>query len=265
MDTVANAAAAQVALAHPAKGPNLTLTQREASDFAAVIRAATLIANGRAQRVLAGVSCEISVIMHAVLGRYGALTKATTGRPFDLNRDGFVPAEGATMFVLESRESAARRDAPVRAHLTGWGRANDPTAPSNDWGEGVEVLSIALQASLARFGIAARDIDRVISGASGSKRGDALEAHVLRSFFGDDLPPLVAPKALVGECGGGYLASVPWAASSNVFPPALATQSMDPSLGVSSAGGCELPPSKRALATAFAAGGSAFWMVLENA
>ena len=80
-------------------------------------------------------------------------------------------------------------------------------------------------------------------------------------MFGADLPALVAPKALVGECGPGYLAAVLWALEERApLPHALGTQTPDPDLGIRCAD--EWPSSEFTLATAFASGGAAAWVVI---
>ncbi|MFT5689485.1 MAG: 3-oxoacyl-[acyl-carrier-protein] synthase II, partial [Planctomycetota bacterium] len=117
METIANSPAAKMAMAHGLKGPNLTLTQRETSDVAAIARGASLIASGRVERVVAGVTGEVSEALHAVLGGFGALTSRDRGRPLDARRDGVIAAEGATIFVLESAQLCEARGARVRARL----------------------------------------------------------------------------------------------------------------------------------------------------
>jgi 3-oxoacyl-[acyl-carrier-protein] synthase II len=60
---------------------------------------------------------------------------ATSSRPFDRGRDGFVIAEGACVLVLESFEHAAARECRVYAELVGYGTTMDGhhmTAPHPD-------------------------------------------------------------------------------------------------------------------------------------
>ncbi|MEX1025741.1 MAG: beta-ketoacyl synthase N-terminal-like domain-containing protein [Planctomycetota bacterium] len=259
METVANAPAGQVALDQRARGPNLTLTQREASDVAALARGAALIESGRAERVLAGTVAEMSSILHVILGRFGALTRESRARPFDLRRDGFIAAEGATVFVLESADVARARGAVVRARIAGWARANDPSASATDWGVGADGLAAALS---GRIDLAS--IERVVSGAAGARRGDALEAQVLLKAFRGAVPPVIAPKAIVGEYGSGFLASALHFATSDVVPKPLATAVPDPALGLVAMGGVTLAPARRTLVTSLASGGPAAWVALAR-
>ena len=93
-DCVANAPAAQVAIRVGARGPNVTITQREAGPCLALARAAALVESGRVPCMLAGSFDEITPLMHQVLDRFRAVANPEA-RPFDSRRNGFVPGEGA--------------------------------------------------------------------------------------------------------------------------------------------------------------------------
>ena len=263
METVANAPAGQVALEHCIEGPNLTLTQREASDLSSVVRGAAMVATGRADHVLAGGVGEMSPILHAILSRFGALTGERNSQPFGKERDGMVPAEGSTIFVLESEGSALARGATIHARLKAWGRGNDPSASATDWGTGVAGLAEALRSALDRFEVAPETVERVVSGASGTTRGDALEARVLQATFGSELPQVLTPKAISGEYGGSFLASSLWASRTDVIPGGPAQDMADPDLGLVAATG-NLKPARRSLITSLASGGPAAWLVLDR-
>jgi len=266
-ESVANAAAAQVGIACRARGPNLTIAQREAGALLAVGRGAAEVAAGRVRRALVGAVEEMTPLLHAVLDRFGALARANgdgeeRARPLDRRRNGYLAAEGATVLVLEREEDAARRGARPLARVAGWGSAFDPSAPPHGWGEGEVGLARALGRSLGRAGVAVSEIERIVSGASGARGGDRLEARTLRAAWGEaPLPPLAAPKAVTGEHGGGFLAAaVLAAAGAPVAAPAGFAP--DPALGVSPANGAPLPAPGLTLVTSLAAGGAAAWLVL---
>jgi 3-oxoacyl-[acyl-carrier-protein] synthase II len=264
-ETVANAPAGQVALDLGARGANGTVSQREASGLLAVAQGAAWISAGRAERVLVGAVDELCPVLFAVLARFGALAPEGRARPFDARGNGSTAAEGATVLVLEDEELAQARGAQPKARLEAWARANDPSASPTDWGNGSARLGATLAAALARSGCDPQGIARVLSGASGARRGDALEAGVLRELFGSATPPLLAPKALVGEYGGGFLAASLWGLATRASPAALATERPDPQLGMSSLGGAALPPAERVLVSSLAVGGAAAWLVWGQA
>jgi 3-oxoacyl-(acyl-carrier-protein) synthase len=299
-ESVANAPAAQIAIACRARGANVTLCQREAGALLAVACGAAEVAEGRAERALVGAVDEISPLVHALLDRFGALARPhcpqrrpapgalpagrrsvlfpafsgdEVGRPFDKRRAGMVAADGATILLLETAEEAERRGRPPLARVRGWGSAFDPSAPPTGWGRGEEMLGRALRRLLERCGVAPGPgpgpgaaiaaIDRIASGAAGSRAGDRLEAGVLRAAWGEAaLPPVLAPKAVTGEYGGGFLAAAVLAAAGAPCGPTPGFAEADPELGVVPHDGRPLAPPRALLASSLAAGGAAAWLVL---
>jgi 3-oxoacyl-(acyl-carrier-protein) synthase len=167
------------------------------------------------------------------------------------------------MVHLETEESALARGARPLARVLAWGSAFDPTAPRTGWGTGAGRLARSLRRSLERAGLGIGEIDRIVSGASGSRDGDRLEAGFLRAAWGErSLPPILAPKATVGEYGGGFLAAAVLAAGGASFGPTPGFAEPDPELGVVPHDGRELPPPSAVLVTSLAAGGAAAWVVL---
>ena len=263
MESVANAAAGQAAIHCRAGGPNETLCQREAGPPAAVGRGAALVAAGRARRVLAGAVEEITPLLLSVLDRFGALSARP--RPFDRRRDGFLAAEGSTLLLLEREDDARARGAEPLAAVRARGGAFDPTAPRNDWGRGGAAVAAAIARGLAREGLGPGDVDAVVSGASGARRGDRFEADLLRELFGPaGPPPVLAPKGVTGEYGGAYLAAALLALAGRPAGPAAGFSEPDPELGVVPHGGGAVPGVSRVLVTGSAAGGSAAWVILES-
>lgn len=269
-ESVANAPAAQVAIRCGARGANVAVTQREAGALQAVILGARELLRERSRYALVGVTEEINPLVHAVLGRFGALAGSRgrnaeeAARPFDLRRDGFVAAEGATVLLLETAASAQQRGAKVMARVRAWERAFDPTATPWGWGRGGAELATRLRRGLDRAGLAPSDLDRVVSGASGSRDGDRLEALVLQELFSHQgLPPVLAPKGALGEYGGGHLAAAVLAARGEDLGPTAGFREPDPALGIVPHDGTPLPPTRRLLVSSLAAGGAASWVVLE--
>jgi len=267
-ESVANAPAAQVALVCRARGANITVTQRQAGPPIALGLAMTELAAGRCRRVIVGAVDEVNPLLHAVLDRFRALARSTgdapeLARPFDRRRDGFVAGEGATLLVLEGADEAHARGAKALARLELTASAFDPSAPRAGWGRDPVSLAGALRRRLERAGIALDSFGAVVTGTCGSPSGDRLEALLLRSLWGEArLPPLLAPKAVLGENGAALLAAAVLAVEGAAFGSPVGFAQPDPELGVEPHGGGPTSSAPRVLVSSPAVGGAASWAVL---
>ena len=269
-ESVANAPAAQVALACRARGANITVTQRQAGPPIALGLAMTELAAGRCRRVLVGAVDEVNPLLHAVLDRFRALARAgpdgvEVARPFDRRRTGFVTAEGATVLVLERADGAVARGARTIARLELAASAFDPTAPRAGWGRDPEGLAATLRRRLDQSGIALDTLGAVVTGACGSHSGDRFEALLLRALWeGAGLPPLLAPKAVLGETGAAQLAAAVMAVEGAPFGSPAGFAEPDPDLGVTPHDGGPVRSATRVLLSFPALGGAAAWAVVSR-
>ncbi|MEA2207357.1 MAG: 3-oxoacyl-[acyl-carrier-protein] synthase, partial [Blastocatellia bacterium] len=161
---LANMVAGQVAIDLGARGPSQVTATACASGATAVGIARELLRRGDCDIVVAG-GTEAALTPLAVTGlaRMGALSGRAdhpelASRPFDVDRDGFVAAEGAGVLILERPADVQARGGRVRAMVRGYGAASDahhPTAPAPG-GEGIEQ---ALRVALADAGLTGADVD----------------------------------------------------------------------------------------------------------
>lgn len=203
---IANAAAALVALDARATGPSLCPVTACATGTDAVGLAGDILRLGRADVVLAGgTDAPLVRALLAGLGTARATSRrhddpATASRPFDAGRDGFVPAEGACVLVLETWEHARSRGAAVLAELVGYGAATDAhhmTAPRPD-GAAAEA---AVRRALSEAGLDPADVDLVSPHATSTPEGDAVEARVLERLLAAGTP-VSASKSMTGHLMG---------------------------------------------------------------
>ncbi len=130
---IPNMASGQVAIETGATGPNMShVFSLRVGGAHAIGEAAETIARGDAVAMVAGgAEAAITPIGLAGFCQGRALSTSrnddpeTASRPFDALRDGFVPAEGAGVLVLEDMEFARSRGARVHARLIGYGASAD--------------------------------------------------------------------------------------------------------------------------------------------
>ncbi|MEM1203866.1 MAG: beta-ketoacyl synthase N-terminal-like domain-containing protein [Acidobacteriota bacterium] len=268
-ESVANASAAQVALRLGARGPNVTITQRQAGPLLALAKGAREVASGRASRALVVAVDEAEPLLHAILDRFGALAGSRGGeevaRPFDLRRRGFLVSEGATACVLEPASAALERGGRVVGTIRAGLSAFDPSSPPAGWGLDPEHLAAGLAAGLARHGLGPADLSGWVSGACGSVAGDRLEAACGRLLWGaDGVPSPVVPKAYGGEHGGALLSGALLALEGWDLAPTPGFAEADPELGPVPFAGGAVPTAGRWLVSSMAVGGAAAWAVLDR-
>jgi 3-oxoacyl-[acyl-carrier-protein] synthase II len=127
-----------------------------------------------------------------------------SSRPFDRRRDGFAPAEGAGMLLLEALDHALARGATPIAEMVGYGVSADAAylvAPA-DAGEGA---ARAMQSALDDAGVGPDEIDYVSAHATATEVGDIAETRALKAVFGArayDIP-ISAMKSQIGHLLGG--------------------------------------------------------------
>lgn len=125
---------------------------------------------------------------------------ATASRPFDVDRDGFVPTGGAAVLILESEELARSRGARIRAEVIGWGQAADGYSVATSHPEGAG-LRRAMERALADAGMTPAELDYVNAHATSTPAGDRSEALALRAVLGDGSRTLISSTK--GQTGHG--------------------------------------------------------------
>jgi 3-oxoacyl-[acyl-carrier-protein] synthase II len=124
-------------------------------------------------------------------------------RPFDAERDGFVAAEGAAVFVLENADHARARNAPILAELAGYGATNDANhvvAPCADGDGAMRAMQIALDDA----GVKPEDVDYINAHGTSTKLNDASETAAIKRAFGEEAyrVPISSTKSMVGHSFG---------------------------------------------------------------
>ena len=209
-----NAVAGNVSIRHNLQGPASAHATACASSGHAIADAMHMLWRGDADVMIAGGSeaaCTPLCVgafmtMKALSTRNEAPQKAS--RPFDIDRDGFLLAEGAAMFVLETEEHAKARGATIHGELLGSGNSCDAghiTAPDPE-GNGA---TRSMRWALREAGLNAEDIDYVNAHGTSTPLGDRAEANAALNVFGDHARKsqggkllMSSTKSMHGHCLG---------------------------------------------------------------
>lgn len=239
---MANAPAANIGLKIHARAGVHTPVSACASSNEAIALAIDMIHLGRADVVVAGgAEGVIHPFPIVAFGQMQALSRRNdeperASRPWDVDRDGFVLAEGAAMLVLESLEHAKARGAKIYATL----RSSGITADSHDlvqpdpdgYGQSQAMIKALREADLSP-----RDVAHVNAHGTSTPQGDITEAGSIRRALGEETAALVtSTKSMTGHLLGGAgaietVASV-LALHHRMVPPTINLENEEPGLGI---------------------------------
>jgi 3-oxoacyl-[acyl-carrier-protein] synthase II len=206
-----NMAGGNVAIQLGLLGYNTTVTTACAAGTQAIGEAVEVIRRGAADVMLAGGTeagiCELGLAgfssMRALTSGYND-TPERASRPWDRDRDGFAPAEGAGMLVLETLDHALARGAEPLAEIPGYGCTADAAylvAPS----EGGEGAARAMRLALLDAGIDPGQVDYISAHATATDVGDIAETAAIKTVLGERAyrVPVTSLKSQTGHMLGG--------------------------------------------------------------
>lgn len=236
---IANMAPGQIAIEFGAKGPNLSIETACAASGHAIGESFRLIKEGRADAMISG-GAE-AVVTPLALGGFCSMRALSTrndepekaSRPFELNRDGFVMAEGAGIMILEEMNQALERGAHVYAEVAGYGMSADAyhiSAPEPDGGGAVLCMRNALEDA----GFKPGDIDYINAHGTSTKLNDESETRAIKTVFEEHAYKLAvsSTKSMTGHLlgGAGGIEAVYTALSikHGMMPPTINYETPDP-------------------------------------
>jgi 3-oxoacyl-[acyl-carrier-protein] synthase II len=204
--TVANNPAGEIALNLGITGPHYTIGAACAAGNAGIIQGVQMLRLNECDLAFAGgVSESIHTFgIFAGFASQGALAThvdpAQASRPFDLNRNGIVVAEGGCIYTLERLSDAKARSARIYGEIVGYAINTDATdfvLPNPE--RQAQCMNMALQ----RAGIVAAEVDIVSTHATGTGLGDTLECDAVRRVFGESEKTFVNnTKSFIGHTMG---------------------------------------------------------------
>lgn len=183
-------------------GEVVTIPTACAAGNHAIAYAFDALHSGRAGVMLAGGADSFSRITYTGFARLGAIAPNLC-QPFDLNRKGMIPGEGAAFLVLERLDHAQTRSARIYAEVAGYGLSCDAhhmTAAHPHAHGGVRAMEIALKSA----GLDPRHVDYISAHGTGTATNDRLETIAIKRVFGDyaHQVPISSIKSMLGHTMG---------------------------------------------------------------
>jgi len=203
-----NAMSAWISLEFKLLGPNFTVASACASSAYAMGIAYDMISSGTVDMVITGGAD--SIINREEIEGFNELYALSVNPdpekascPFSRDRDGFVVGEGAGMMILESEESARRRNARVYAELAGYAitsEAYNIMAPMKD-GEGIRHT---ISEALKNAGVKPEEVDYINAHGTSTTLNDMYETMAIKKVFGERAYqiPVSSTKSMIGHTVG---------------------------------------------------------------
>ncbi|MCG8585384.1 MAG: beta-ketoacyl-[acyl-carrier-protein] synthase family protein [Pirellulales bacterium] len=268
-----NMPASHIAIFNDMRGPNNSITHREAASYLALGEAFHTIQRGHAELIVAGATGTrvhpmktIHTTMHEELA-VGNGDPAAACRPFDLNRTGAVIGEGSCAFIVECEEVAEKRGASILGEIVGAGSSvvigKDATADRR------KALANAMRAALADASLSATDVGHVNAHGLSSRTCDVDEARAIADVFGDEPNvPVVAAKSYFGNLGAGsgnveLVASLMALGAGSLFR-VLNYDQPDPDCGINVVADDQAPAGDTVLATSVTPQGQASAILIRR-
>lgn len=234
-----NMASANISHTFNLTGYTNTCVTACAASTQAIGEAAEVIRRGTADVVVTGGSeagiCEIGMggfsTMRALSTWDGDPAKAS--RPFDKGRDGFAPAEGSGILIIESLEHAQARGARIYAEVGGWGVSSDAYHLVQPHPEGSGAAK-AIKRALDNAGVELDEVDYINAHGTSTLINDASETKAIKAVFGEQAYkiPISSTKSMVGHSLGasGALEAIVCINSINdsILHPTINQEESDP-------------------------------------
>ncbi len=221
-----------VAIEFDLHGPCLMIPTACAAGNYAIGYGFDVIRTGRADLMLAGGADPFSRITYMGFARLGAVAPERC-QPFDKNRQGMIPGEGAAVLVLEPLDSARARGAKVYAEVLGYGVSCDSHHMTAAHPQGDGAMR-AMAAAVGESGVQLQDISYISAHGTGTPTNDRVESLAVRRLFGQnaDKVPMSSIKSMIGHTMGAASAieavACALAIDTGIAPPTINYEVPDP-------------------------------------
>lgn len=234
-----NMVVAHLAAEFALRGPAFNVLTACAASTQAIGEACCQIRDGDVDVVLTG-GAHSMIHPYGVTGfnRLGALSTrndeiASSSRPFDLTRDGFVLGEGSSILVLEDYDFATAHGAEILAEIVGYGSSADAFRITDQDPDG-DGAATSMRAALADAGLQPRDIEYISAHGTATRQNDEVETKAVKAVFGELAykVPVSSIKSMTGHliaaAGATELITCVLAIRDQVLPPTTNYSVKDP-------------------------------------
>lgn len=219
-------------------GPLTTINTACSSSGQSIGQAFHAIRRGDADAMLAGGADSLAGVLYlaafCLLGAVSARNAdpKAASRPFDKGRDGFVASEGGAMVVLEERERALARGAPIYGELLGYGDTCNAYRVTDLPEDGAGIIR-AMESAAEDGGVELGCIDYINAHGTSTPLNDRIEAMAIDQVFTRrGFKPLVSSTKsstghLISAAGGIELAFSALAVRDQIAPPTCNLETTD--------------------------------------
>src|SRR5436190_6173977 len=235
---IVNLVGGQISIRYGAAGVNYAPVSACATGKHAIGESMRHIQHGDADIVISG-GAEATITLLGISGFTAARAlsernddPARASRPFDKDRDGFVPGEGSGILIVEELEHAKKRGARIYCELTGYSATADAFHITQPSGNGAQR---AMDLCLKDAGLRPEDVQYVNAHGTSTPVGDLAEVKAVKNVFGDWAKKGLMVSStksmtghLLGAAGGVEAAFSALALYHGIIPPTINVDNQDP-------------------------------------
>ena len=198
--TMGNTTSAAISTFFKTKGISFSIASACSTSLHCISYGFDLIKSGKQNIVIAGGSEDdhwSGSIMFDAMGALSTKSNETpekASKPYDKNRDGFIPSGGGGIVILEDFDSAKARGAKMYGEIVSCSETSDGHSLVSPSGEG------AIRCMAGLEGI--DEVDYINAHGTSTPVGDITELQAIKEVFGDNIPPISSTKSLTGHSLG---------------------------------------------------------------
>ena len=198
--TMGNTTSAAISTFFKTKGISFSIASACSTSLHCISFGYDLIKNRKQKIVIAGGSEDdhwSGSIMFDAMGALSTKSNETpekASKPYDKNRDGFIPSGGGGIVILEDFDSAKARGAKMYGEIVSCSETSDGHSLVSPSGEG------AIRCMAGLEGI--DEVDYINAHGTSTPVGDITELQAIKEVFGDNIPPISSTKSLTGHSLG---------------------------------------------------------------